>query len=377
MSGSVERDGEIFRGEVAQMKKNDGVLDCLWFWFRGFLAGLFHGGSGRDGSRIQGFSGGGRKMLRGREPLIQLGISRKTSPEYFSLEFGKFELLIGNRVTGTERSLGERDLIVLPREIPKGQKAVGCEVRVAGVPFDRRNRSGVGLQTEFNRRHPCERAGVHEFGINEAEKKAAIVASVKKRVIHLERSVADRKIKRDSLVVPEKLAAAKLETVDGKRKKLFDWSLAANCAGFSRRKVGGSVRIESHVDDWLLENDFPEGEFGTQKKIKLQAGNDAVHVSERDIGGRLASVDSDPTHFSLQAKRNGVDAGNFGAATGDAFHFGDEAAANQRLERLGVDVDHQAENYGESGCKNHQQIFPPASASRLGGRFSGRFSHRD
>src|SRR5258708_29741088 len=176
-------------------------------------------------------------------------------------------------------------------------------MRVAGVPFDGRNRSGVGLQTEFDRRHPRERAGVHELGVNKAEKKPAIVAAVKKRVIHLERSVADRKIKRDSLVVPEKLAAAKFETVDGKRKKLFDWSLAANGAGFSWRKVGGAVRIESHVDDWLLKDDFAEGEFGTQKKIELQAGNDAVHVSERNIGGRLAPVDCDPTLFSLQANR--------------------------------------------------------------------------
>src|SRR5260370_41626215 len=120
------------------MKKNHSVLDCRCLWLRGFLAGLFHGGSGRDGRGIQSFSGCGRKMLRRREPLIQFGVSREASAKDSSLELGKFELLIGNRVAGTERSPGERDLIVLPREIPESQQAVGAELveRPVAVPLD-------------------------------------------------------------------------------------------------------------------------------------------------------------------------------------------------------------------------------------------------
>ena len=30
VSGSIERFGEIFRGEIAQMKNNDRILDCWW-----------------------------------------------------------------------------------------------------------------------------------------------------------------------------------------------------------------------------------------------------------------------------------------------------------------------------------------------------------
>ena len=72
------------------------------------------------------------------------------------------------------------------------------------------------------------------------------------------------------------LAMAKLEMIDGKSKELLDGSLAANGAGASRRKIGGAVGIESHVNDGLLEDDFVEGKLGTKKRDDLQASDDAV-----------------------------------------------------------------------------------------------------
>ena len=49
-------------------------------------------------------------------------------------------------------------------------------------------------------------------------------------------------------------------------------------------------------------------------------------------------MNSDIPDLDLQAKRNGMDASDLGAAAGDAFDLGDEAAADQRLKRFRGDV---------------------------------------
>ena len=86
------------------------------------------------------------------------------------------------------------------------------------------------------------------------------------------------------------------------------------------------------MDDGLLEDDFVERELGTEKRDDFQAGDDAIRVGEGNLGGRLAAVDRDIAHVDLKTKRSGMDAGNFGAAPSDALDFGDESAADQRLE---------------------------------------------
>ena len=40
----------------------------------------------------------------------------------------------------------------------------------------------------------------------------------------------------------------------------------------------------------------------------------------------------DIAHVGLQAKGSGMNAADLDAAAGDAFHFGDETAADERLE---------------------------------------------
>ncbi len=128
------------------------------------------------------------------------------------------------------------------------------------------------------------------------------------------------------------MAAAEFEAIDGKSKKLFDGRLAGNDAALALGKISGAIGIEGHVDHGLLEDDVVEAEFGTEKRAYLQASHDAVHVGERDIGGGLAAVDGNAAHVDLEEKRSGMDAADFDAASRDAPEFGDEAAADQRLE---------------------------------------------
>ena len=64
-----------------------------------------------------------------------------------------------------------------------------------------------------------------------------------------------------------------------------------------------------------------------------------------------------------------MDAADLDAASGDALQFGDEAAADQRLEGIRIDVDQQADSAKHAGRGNEEQIFPPAAAGGLGGGF--------
>jgi hypothetical protein len=124
------------------------------------------------------------------------------------------------------------------------------------------------------------------------------------------------------------------------------------------------------VDDGLFEDDLVEGELGAEKRADLQASDDAVNVGERNLGGGLAAMHGDAAYVGLQAKGSGMDTADFDAAAGDALQFRDEPTANERLERASVDVDEQAESGEEGGPGEEKQIFPPAAAGGLRGRFT-------
>src|ERR1022692_1398816 len=385
VSGGIERRGEVFRGKVVQTKKDKSALDGWRLWFGGLLPGLQRRSSGNDGS-LEALSDGGREVLGGREPLIEFDIAGDASAENPPLQLGEFELLIADRVVGAERSLGEGNLIVLPGQVAQDKQAIGgeliegpvavsleldntaakivaagdgggfrevelcivgslqmrmaevCdlpagrEMRVPGVPLERRNRGRVRAQAELDVGHPCERTAVQQFGVDQAKQQASIVLAAKEGIVHLERSVAGREINRDGLVVPEDLAVADFEMTDGKSKEPLYGSLPGNGAGCSRWKICRAAGIKSYVDHRLLQDDFVEAEFGTKKRADLHAGDDTVHMGERNICGGLPAVYGDSAHVGLQAKGSGMDAGDFDAAAGDTLQFGDEAAADQRLE---------------------------------------------
>jgi hypothetical protein len=80
----------------------------------------------------------------------------------------------------------------------------------------------------------------------------------------------------------------------------------------------------------------------------------------------------DIPHLDLQAKRDGMEAADFSAASGDALDFSDEATANQRLERISIHVDGQGEGDGSQRANDDQQVLPPAA-----GWFGYGLSHCD
>ena len=47
--------------------------------------------------------------------------------------------------------------------------SVAGEMRVAGIPFERRDHGGVGIESEFRGTGPGEGAVIKEFGIDEAK----------------------------------------------------------------------------------------------------------------------------------------------------------------------------------------------------------------
>src|SRR6202007_1945515 len=72
----IECDSEILSRQVAQMQSDERVLDRWRLWLRSFPGELFQRGwSGGDSGGLKTFSGGGRKVLRGRQPLIQFRIT--------------------------------------------------------------------------------------------------------------------------------------------------------------------------------------------------------------------------------------------------------------------------------------------------------------
>src|SRR5271167_3034986 len=112
---------------------------------------------------------------------------------------------------------------------------------------------------------------------------------------------------------------AEFEMIDRERKELLDGISARDGRRSSRREIAAAVGIESHMDGGLLEDHFVEGELGPKQRADLEAGDNAVHVGQRSLGGRLATVDRDVAYVSLKAKGFGVDAADFDATTGDAL----------------------------------------------------------
>ena len=174
-----------------------------------------------------------------------------------------------------------------------GDLAAGGEMRMAGIPLKRGKDGGVGSETEFRGSHPGKGAAIEEFGIDQAELELAVIPAPEEGIVHLKGSVASSEVKWDGLVVPEDLAVAKFEMIDGKSEELLDGGLAFDGVDSSRREIGGAIGIESYVDHGLVEDDFVESKFGTEKRADLQASDDTVHVGKGNIGGGLTAVDGD------------------------------------------------------------------------------------
>lgn len=94
---------QILHREVAQAKKNERILDRRRLSVGDFPAGFTLWWGGRDDGGLKAFSGGGREVARGREPLIQFGVAGKAAAENISLQSREFELLVGDRVASAER----------------------------------------------------------------------------------------------------------------------------------------------------------------------------------------------------------------------------------------------------------------------------------
>src|ERR1700683_3371004 len=163
-------------------------------------------------------------------------------------------------------------------------------MRVAGSPFKRGNGGRTGCEAELGGRPPGEGAANPPVGIGPAEQKPSIVLGVEKGIVHGERNVARSEIERNGLVVPEELAALHFEAIDGKSEELLDSVRAGKGAGLALRKVGGAVGIESNVDNGLLEDNFVKAELGTEKRADLQAGDDAVGMGQRVVGGGFVAA---------------------------------------------------------------------------------------
>jgi len=157
------------------------------------------------------------------------------------------------------------------------------------------------------------------------------------------------------------------EMIDRECKELLDCRRAARSSTFSRRKIAAAIRVEDDMDDGLLQHNFVKCQLRAKKRPDLQAGNNVVYVCKRNIFSRLASMNGDATHFGLQVKWDGVDAGDFRAASGDALDFGNQAAAYQRLEGIGIDVDEETKNSEETGSGQEKHVLPPA-ADELSGK---------
>jgi hypothetical protein len=93
------------------------------------------------------------------------------------------------------------------------------------------------------------------------------------------------------------------------------------------------------MDYGLLENDITKAKLGTDERADLEARNNPICVGQGNLGCGLAAVDCNLANVSLQAKRRGVNASDLDATAGNALQFGDEAAADERLKGIRIDVD--------------------------------------
>src|ERR1700680_1355811 len=111
-----------------QTKIHHSVLNCWWLLPGRFDAGLFQRRSGGNYCGLKVLSRSRGQVLPGREPLIEFGVAGDAAVENPGLQFGEFELLVGDGVVGVERDSGERDLSVLPSEIAHGEQTVAGEL---------------------------------------------------------------------------------------------------------------------------------------------------------------------------------------------------------------------------------------------------------
>jgi hypothetical protein len=79
------------------------------------------------------------------------------------------------------------------------------------------------------------------------------------------------------------------------------------------------------VDYRLLKDDFVKGKLGTKKRDYLQASDDAVHMGKGNLGGGLATVNSNIAHIGLKPQWRSMNTAYFDAATGNALQFCEEA----------------------------------------------------
>jgi hypothetical protein len=180
------------------------------------------------------------------------------------------------------------------------------------------------------------------------------------RIIHPEPSVASGEVKPYGLVVPEQATMAKIKAIDGKGEELLDRSLP----GYSARslgKVAGAVGIKSNVNDGLIEDKLLKSQFRTEQRADFQAGDDAIGMSERDIGSGFAAADSNIPDFDLKPKWNGMEATDLGAAPGYPFDLGGQAMTDERLKRLSGGIEKQSRDTEKCCSHEGDQIFPPAA----------------
>jgi hypothetical protein len=179
-------------------------------------------------------------------------------------------------------------------------------------------------------------------------------------IIHLQPSIASGEVKRYGLVVPKQATMAKIKAINGKGEELLDGSLPGYIAR-PLRKVAGAVRIESNVNDGLIEDKFLKSQFRTEQGVDFQAGDNTVRMSERDITSGFAAVDSNIPHFDLKPKWNGMEATDLGAAPGYPFDLSGQATTDDRLKRLSGGIEKQSRD-PETYCSDEgDQIFPPAA----------------
>jgi hypothetical protein len=85
-------------------------------------------------------------------------------------------------------------------------------------------------------------------------------------------------------------------------------------------------------------------------------------------------MDGEIAHLDLHVERDGVDASNLRASTGDAFDLSNDAAANVGLKGFSSEVPESREQTNYTNSKNKQQVFPPLAAWRSNRRFTHRAS---
>ena len=135
-------------------------------------------------------------------------------------------------------------------------------------------------------------------------------------------------IHRHLLVTPKQFAVANGQMIDGKRKKLLYASIHRNRQLHSEsRDVGRrTVRANCDMDDRVIQHDRIKTKLCAHQRNYFQLREQTVGVGEGHMRRIFFSVDRDVAYFRLEAKWNGMDAADFGTASGDAFDFRDHAA---------------------------------------------------